>query len=119
MPLLSFIPLLSVASGPIFLLFLIIVIFSLKSFYKALLGLDRLVYDHHKHEVVDKLLGIQHDYKDLIISSQHIHLDHDNCFEIVVVKGKMKKLIGLASKLKAIKGVKHASLTKCTLGKNI
>jgi len=78
-----------------------------------------MVYDHHKHEVVDKLLNIQHEYNDLIISSQHVHLDHDNCFEIVVVKGKMNKLTDLASKLKSIKGVKHASLTKSTLGKNI
>jgi len=78
-----------------------------------------MVYDHHKHDVVDRLLNIQHEYNDIIISSQHVHLDHDNCFEIVVVKGKMNKLTDLASKLKSIKGVKHASLTKSTLGKNI
>ena len=78
-----------------------------------------MVYDHHKHDVVDRLLNIQHEYNDIIISSQHVHLDHDNCFEIVVVKGKMNKLSDLASKLKSIKGVKHASLTKSTLGKNI
>lgn len=78
-----------------------------------------LVYDHHKHDVIDRLLNIQHEYNDIVISSQHIHLDHDNCFEIVVVKGKMNKLTDLASKLKSIKGVKHASLTKSTLGKNI
>ena len=78
-----------------------------------------LVYDHHKRELVDKLLNIQHDYNKYIISSQHIHLDHDNCLEIIVVKGGMKFIQEILSKLKSAKGVKHASLTKSTLGKNI
>jgi CopG family nickel-responsive transcriptional regulator len=78
-----------------------------------------IVYDHHKREVVDKLLDIQHDFHGLIISSQHIHLDHDNCLEIIVVRGRMTQVNDLAAKLKSIKGVKHASLTKSTLGKNI
>ena len=78
-----------------------------------------IVYDHHKREVVDKLLDIQHDFHELIISSQHIHLDHDNCLEIIVVRGRIAKVNDLAARLKSIKGVKHASLTKSTLGKNI
>jgi len=78
-----------------------------------------LVYNHHKRELVDKLLDIQHDYNKYIISSQHIHLDHDNCLEIIVVKGSMKFIQKILSKLKSAKGVKHASLTKSTLGKNI
>jgi len=78
-----------------------------------------LVYNHHKRELVDKLLDIQHDYNKYIISSQHIHLDHDNCLEIIVVKGNMKFIQEILSKLKSAKGVKHASLTKSTLGKNI
>ena len=78
-----------------------------------------LVYNHHKRELVDKLLDIQHTYNKYIISSQHIHLDHDNCLEIIVVKGSMKFIREILSKLKSAKGVKHASLTKSTLGKNI
>lgn len=78
-----------------------------------------LVYDHHKRELVDKLLNIQHAYTNNIISSQHVHLDHDNCLEIIVVRGRINELNNIASKLKAIKGVKHATLTKSTLGKNI
>jgi CopG family nickel-responsive transcriptional regulator len=78
-----------------------------------------LVYDHHKRELVDKLLNIQHSYTNNIISSQHVHLDHDNCLEIIVVRGRINELNNIASKLKAIKGVKHATLTKSTLGKNI
>ncbi|MBM3700691.1 MAG: nickel-responsive transcriptional regulator NikR [Actinobacteria bacterium] len=78
-----------------------------------------MVYDHHRHEVVGRLIKIQHDYNSIIISTQHIHLDHDNCLEIIVVKGRLDKIDELSSKLKSIKGVKHATLSKSTLGKNI
>jgi len=78
-----------------------------------------MVYDHHRHDVVGKLLDIQHDYSNTIISTQHVHLDHDNCLEIIVVKGRMDRIDKLSSKLKSIKGVKHASLSRSTLGKDI
>ena len=78
-----------------------------------------LVYDHHRRDIVNKLTGIQHDYHEIIISSQHVHLDRHNCFEIVIVKGKPKKIQNLANKLKSAKGVKFASLTPATTGKEI
>lgn len=78
-----------------------------------------MVYNHHSHDVVDKLMDIQHDFSSIIISSQHIHMDHDNCMEIVVVRGAINLIDNLTSRLKATKGVKHTSLTKSTLGKNI
>jgi len=78
-----------------------------------------MVYDHHRHEVVGRLINIQHDYNSIIISTQHIHLDHDNCLEIIVVKGRIDRIDELSSKLKSIKGVKHATLSRSTLGKNI
>lgn len=78
-----------------------------------------LVYDHHKRELSHHLTHIQHDYHNLIISSQHVHLDHDNCLEIVVVKGKPQKIAELSSKLKSTKGVKYAQLSMATTGKNI
>ena len=86
---------------------------------KEVVGTITFVYSHHKLELVNALLDVQHHYESQVLASQHIHLDHDNCLEIVVVKGKMPDISNLASKLKAIKGVKHASLTKSTLGRNI
>ena len=86
---------------------------------EEVVGAVVLVYDHHRRDVVDKLLDIQHDFSSSIISSQHIHLDHNNCFEIIVVKDKLSLINDLASKLKSLKGVKHASLTRSTLGRNI
>ena len=82
-------------------------------------GAITMVYDHHQRELTDKLTKLQHDYYKIIISTQHIHLDHNICMEIVAVKGKIKDIYGLQSKLKATKGVKHASLSRSTLGKKI
>lgn len=82
-------------------------------------GVITLVYDHHKRELVNTLTDIQHHYHSLIISTQHIHLDEDNCLEVVVVKGKPKEAGSLADQLKATKGVKHSSLIMTTIGKQI
>ena len=78
-----------------------------------------IVYDHHKRELVNKLTNIQHDFHELIVSSQHIHLDHNNCLEIVAVKGNPKRIQLLTNKIKATKGVKYAVLTVATTGKDI
>lgn len=78
-----------------------------------------LVYDHHKRELVDNLINIQHDHQGLIISSQHIHLDHDNCLEVIIVKGPAKQAGELAAKLRAEKGVKHGELVMTTTGKAV
>ena len=72
-----------------------------------------MTYDHHKRELVTKLLDIQHDFQSLIISTQHVHLDFDNCLEIVAVKGPPRKVKRLADTLRAVKGVKHGTLS-CT-----
>ncbi|MCX6384876.1 MAG: nickel-responsive transcriptional regulator NikR [Actinobacteria bacterium] len=86
---------------------------------KHVAGAIIIVYDHHKRELLDNLVDIQHNYQNFIISSQHIHLDHHNCMEIIVVKGAMQKLIELEAILKATKGVKHTTFAKSTLGEEI
>ena len=86
---------------------------------KEVAGAITLVFDHHKRELVNTLTDIQHDFHQLIISSQHIHLDHDNCLEIIVVRGKPIEVRGLADKLKSTKGVKYGSLSIATTGKEL
>jgi CopG family nickel-responsive transcriptional regulator len=86
---------------------------------KEVAGAITLVFDHHKRELVNTLTDIQHDFHQLIISSQHIHLDHDNCLEIIVVRGKPIEVRGLADKLKSTKGVKYGSLSIATTGKGL
>jgi CopG family transcriptional regulator, nickel-responsive regulator len=86
---------------------------------KEVTGAITLVYDHHKRELVNSLMNVQHDYHSAIISTQHIHLDHHNCLEVVVVKGKSRETEALFHKLKSAKGVKHAGFTITTTGKNL
>ena len=82
-------------------------------------GAITLIYDHHKRELVNKLMDIQHAFGDMIISSQHVHLDHNNCLEIIAVKGSPKEAQKLTDSLKSVKGVKHGTLSMSTTGKDI
>lgn len=82
-------------------------------------GTITLVYDHHRRELVNILTDIQHDFHHLIISTQHIHLDNDNCMEIVVAKGSPKEVEQLAQQLKSTRGVKYCSLSMATTGKEL
>ncbi|MDD5454157.1 MAG: nickel-responsive transcriptional regulator NikR [Candidatus Ratteibacteria bacterium] len=86
---------------------------------KEIAGTITIIYDHHKRELVNKITDIQHDYPKLIISAQHIHLDHDNCLEIIAVKGSPKEAQKLADTLKSMKGVKHGTFSVTSTGKNI
>ena len=86
---------------------------------KEIVGAITLIYDHHKRELVNKLMDIQHDFGGIIISSQHIHLDHNNCLEIIAVKGFSKEAQKLADSLKSVKGVRHGTLSMSTTGKDI
>ena len=82
-------------------------------------GAITLVYDHHKRELVNKLTDIQHDFQGNIISTQHIHLDHDNCLELIAVKGRAADITKLADTLKSVKGVKHGTLSMSSTGKGL
>jgi CopG family nickel-responsive transcriptional regulator len=75
-----------------------------------------MTFDHHKRELVNKMLDIQHDSQATIISTQHVHLDHHLCLEVVAVKGKARDVERLASSLKALVGVKHVSLSISSSG---
>ena len=86
---------------------------------REIAGAITLVYNHHKRELVNRLTDIQHDFSKTIISTQHIHLDHDNCLEIVALRGSPKEAERLADTLKAVKGVKHGTLSMSTTGRSI
>jgi CopG family nickel-responsive transcriptional regulator len=69
-----------------------------------------MLYDHHKGDVTTKSNDIQHEYFDVILSSQHFHLSHNNCLEIIAVKGPAYRLTELSGKLIGIKGIIHGKL---------
>lgn len=86
---------------------------------KEVAGAIILIYDHHKRELLNKITDVQHDFQKAIISTQHIHLDHNNCLEIVAIKGNPKEAQKLTDNLKSIKGVKHTTLSMSSTGKDI
>ena len=73
-------------------------------------GASVLVYDHHKRDLQTKSTDVQHDFHHLILSVEHVHIDHHNCMETIAVKGKARELKDLANRLIAIKGMKHGEL---------
>ena len=75
-----------------------------------------MTYDHHKRELVNRLLEIQHNYQPLIISTQHVHLDHHHCLEIIAVRGKARDIERLANSIKSQIGVKQVSMSMATSG---
>jgi CopG family nickel-responsive transcriptional regulator len=79
-------------------------------------GTVTLVYDHHVRQLSEKLTDIQHDYHRSILSTLHVHLDHDHCLEVLVVRGRAADVRGVADTLISTKGVKHGRLTITTSG---
>ncbi len=77
---------------------------------KEVVGIITIVYGHHKRGVMEKLTDLQHIHHDKTISSTHIHLDNENCLEVVVVRGKPSEVKALADSMIALKGVNHGKL---------
>jgi len=82
-------------------------------------GAITLIYDHHQRDVLSKVTDTQHGFQGVIISTQHIHLDHHNCLEIIAARGKAEEVQRLADALTSIKGVRHGTLSMSSTGKEI
>jgi len=79
-------------------------------------GTVTLVYDHHVRQLSDRLTEMQHEFHHHVLSTLHVHLDHDYCLEVMVLRGKASVVKKLADSLIATKGVKHGRLTLTTSG---
>lgn len=79
-------------------------------------GTVTLVYDHHVRMLNEKLTDYQHSHFHQILSTLHVHLDHDNCLEVLVVKGRAAAVKKIADELISTKGVKHGRLTITSSG---
>ena len=79
-------------------------------------GTVTLVYDHHVRMLNERLTDMQHEHHRSILSTLHVHLDHDNCLEVLVVRGKAGIVQKIADTLISTKGVKHGRLTLTTSG---
>lgn len=77
-----------------------------------------MIYDHHRPELSQKLNETQHHHHDLVLAATHVHLDEENCFEVVIMKGPAGEVKHMADHMLSLKGVKHGKLVMTSTGKN-
>lgn len=86
---------------------------------EEVVGVVTLLYDHHARNLEAQLTDIQHTQHKQILSTMHIHLDHDHCLEIVAVRGAGRQIEELATQLIGMKGVRHGKLTATSTGRGL
>ena len=86
---------------------------------REIVGTITLVFDHHKRDLQSLMTDVQHDHHHVIIATMHVHLDHDNCLEMIAVRGKASMVRKIADALIALKGIKHGKLTVTSTGKDL
>ncbi len=86
---------------------------------KDVVGVVTMVYDHHQHKLQEKVTEIQHDYHHQIVSTTHVHMDHHNCLEVIIIKGKAGSVNELADRLRSLRGVRNCNLAMSTTGKDL
>jgi CopG family nickel-responsive transcriptional regulator len=83
---------------------------------RKVVGTISIVYDHHVRLLNERLTGVQHEHYHHVLSTLHVHLDHDHCLEVLIVRGKASEVRKIADILISTKGVKHGRLTITTSG---
>jgi CopG family nickel-responsive transcriptional regulator len=78
---------------------------------QPVVGALAMVYDHHVRLLAEKLTQAQHEHHDAIVSTLHVHLDHDHCLEIIVLRGPRAEVQAIADRLISTKGVLQGRLT--------
>ena len=73
-------------------------------------GTLTIIYDHHTGNLTNKLLNIQHEHNNEILTTTHVHIDHQNCLEVIVLKGKIGNIQKLTNNIIALKGIKNGKL---------
>ena len=84
---------------------------------KVVVGTLTIVYDHHRPNLTEKLVEAQHHAGGSVLAATHVHLDHHNCLEVVIMKGRSKELRHLADHILSLRGVKHGQLVITSTGK--
>ncbi len=83
---------------------------------QEVIGTITMVYDHHARTLANKLIDIQHHHHEEILATTHVHLSHDLCAEMIMVRGQPQNIRRLADRLQQQRGVLHASLSMSSAG---
>jgi CopG family nickel-responsive transcriptional regulator len=85
---------------------------------KTVMGTLTMVYDHHQPKLSEKVIAAQHNFSGSVIASVHVHLDHHNCLEVIVIKGRGADIQRFSNNLLSIRGVKHGKLVLTNTSSN-
>jgi CopG family nickel-responsive transcriptional regulator len=77
-------------------------------------GVLTISYDHHQRELSDRLVDIQHNRYANVLCATHVHIDHDNCLETIVIKGRPSEIERISLQIGGLKGVRFAKLTRAS-----
>ncbi len=83
---------------------------------KEVAGALVFMYNHDQHLLDSKLIDTQHEFRSMIISTQHVHMDNHYCMEILALRGKASEMIKLEKTIKAFKGVQYCTLALVSAG---
>ena len=86
---------------------------------KVVAGTLTMVYDHHRPNLTERLTDIQHGAQTQVLAATHVHLDHHNCLEVVIMKGRSAELRQIADRILSLRGVKHGKFVITTTGKDL
>jgi CopG family nickel-responsive transcriptional regulator len=86
---------------------------------KVVVGTLTIVYDHHQPNLTEKLVDAQHGAGGKVLAATHVHLDHHNCLEVVIMKGRGGELKDLANRILSLRGVRHGQLVVTSTGKDL
>jgi CopG family nickel-responsive transcriptional regulator len=86
---------------------------------KIIVGTLTIVYDHHQPNLSEKLIEAQHNAASKVLAATHVHLDHHNCLEVVIMKGRSGEVRRIGDRILSLRGVKHGRLVITSTGKNL
>jgi CopG family nickel-responsive transcriptional regulator len=86
---------------------------------RTVVGTLTLVYDHHRPKLSEQLLEVQHHAQAKVLAATHVHLDHNNCLEVVLMKGRSSQVRHIADQILTLRGVKHGKLVLTSRGKGL
>src|SRR5271154_529861 len=86
---------------------------------KVIVGTLTIVYDHHRPNLTEKLVEAQHHAGAAVLAATHVHLDHHNCLEVIIMRGRSSTIRDLANRILSLRGVKHGQLVITSTGKDL
>jgi CopG family nickel-responsive transcriptional regulator len=74
------------------------------------------VYDHHRTNLAEQKQELQHQHTDMVVATTHVHLDHDHCLEVIILRGRAGALQQMAFELRGLKGIQQGQLVMARIG---